>query len=160
MNNLGIIIICVAVVGTLYFLANRETNGLIQEGKIIKRNKSFWEEKEIFEMDAPYEAVLAAARNIDYKSTETSADYNYGGKKIIFFRSSHAWNAALKYLGMSEGKHLYSFSFTNWKGKNGVPNETTMNMFLTQIEKMLLTLDPETMVETHMMELKTETSFF
>ncbi|MBR3200934.1 MAG: hypothetical protein IKG17_06325 [Mogibacterium sp.] len=159
MNNFIIIAICVAAVGTAYYLKNREKTGLLQEGKIIERNKSFWEDKQIFELDAPYEAVVAAAKNVNYAGNAVEVTYNFDGKKIIFFRSSHSWNAALQYLGTSEEKYLYSLSFTNWKGRNGVPNFMTMNIFLTQTEKMLLSLDPETMVETHMMEIKTKTRF-
>ena len=56
-------------------------------------------------------------------------------------------------------KYCYRLSFTGWRTRRGMPyNLISMNVFLTQTEKMLLSLDPETTVETHKMEIKTKSS--
>jgi hypothetical protein len=160
MSTTLIIIGVLAAIGIALFIGKQNTDKLLQEGKIINRKSGFWEEKQFFELNAPYEAVLAAARNVDYTGTAADITYNFDGKKIIFFRSGKSWNAALQYLGMSEGKYLYSLSFTGWQTRRGVPYDVnSMNILLTQTEKMLLSLDPETMVEVHMMELNTKTRF-
>lgn len=145
----------------LILLSNvQKSNKLKSEGKIIDRKAGFWEEKQIFELDAPYEEVLEAVKRTDYTGCAVEIQFNFGGKKDIFYKSGHAWNAELKYLGFSDMKHRYSLSFTAWKNRRNAPYDVfSMNIFLTQTEKMLLSLDPETIVETHGMEIKTKTNF-
>ncbi len=160
MSTTLIIICIIAFLGVVFFVGKQNTDKLLQEGKIIKRKAGFWEENQIFELDAPYEAVVAANREVDYTGSASNISYNFDGKKMIFFRSGNSWNAALTYLGMSEGKHRYSLSFTHWQSRRGVPHDVnSMNVLLTQTEKMFLSLDPETMVEVHMMEFNTTPHF-
>ena len=165
MNSITITITVLIIAGVIIYarVTHRidKAKKLKSEGKIIDRSRLFWEEEEIFELDAPYEEVAEGVKQTDYSDCAVDIYYNIDGKKKIVFKSGYSWNAALVYKGMSDTKHIYNLSFTVWKTRNGAPYDIfSMNIFMTQTEKMLLSLDPETMVETHRIQLNTKSKFF
>ena len=139
-----------------------KTKQLASEGKIIQRQASFWENSELFTTIAAYEQVKEAVRNNSFSDSSVEIYYDFNGKQAILFKSSHAWNAELEYLGEQNDKKVFRLYFTAWKTqKYGTPyNVNSMNAMVTSIEKIFLSLDPSATVETHKMEVKTKTKFF
>lgn len=159
-----IVIMGICVLGYIYFNQKAKADALIDEGKMIKRNMMFWKKIEFFTTSSDYEAVKKAAHEMDLSGTNAyiSEDEELDGKGVILFKSKSRWNAAIMYKGEKEdGKYLYRFSFTTWESENGFPkDENSMNVMMTGVEKMFVTLDPDTTVETEQMNVKSKTKFF
>jgi len=148
----------IVLVGAAYFGTQRNKR-LIEEGKMLDRDGTFYEKKELFITTSGYDAVMDALKNADY--SDAGASVYQSEDNSLLFKSSHSWNARLTYNGEQDGKNVFCYSLINWKTHNGLPwRIDTMNMMLTSVEKAFLSLDPNTMVETHKMETKTKTSFF
>lgn len=82
-----------------------------------------------------------------------------GGQSFLFTGST--WSARLYRKNDEAGKTIYSFQYLNWKTHNGgIMYEDYMNMLLTSIEKMFLSIDPDTQVKTRLLETKTSHKFF
>lgn len=65
------------------------------------------------------------------------------------------WNALLYCTGASNGRMTYWFRFTSWGTLDyGVIGEVQMNMLLTAIEKLFLSIDPNTQVQTSFLGTK------
>ncbi|MBQ6469161.1 MAG: hypothetical protein IJJ50_03800 [Lachnospiraceae bacterium] len=148
------------IFGIAIAVGNSRQKELMSEGKIVKRDYSFWENMEIFSTGIPYAAVLNAVRNTDYSDLKADVYPNVNGQAAVLWKSSHAWNAKLLYAGENAGRQIYRFSFTGWRTRNGSPyRPDTMNMMMTRIEKMILAMDPSATVETHKMQLKSRPRF-
>ena len=62
----------------------------------------------------------------------------------------------------ADGKNIWYFSFMNWKeDRYGLPEDVTeMNILVTGIEKIFLSIDPNTEVKNTPIQTKTKTKFF
>lgn len=148
------------IFGIAIAVGSARNKELMEEGKIIQRCGSFWENMETFTTRVPYAAVLNAIQNTDYSDLKTDIYPNVNGQAAVLWKSSHAWNAKLTYLGENAGWQMYRFNFTGWRTRNGSPyRPDTMNMMMTRIEKMILSMDPATRVQSQKMQLKTRTRF-
>ena len=156
-----VFLLAAVIAGVAIMLRKQKEDELVGQGKAIHRKLGFWEEAEVFSTNTPYEAVLEAVKGTDYSEMKATVYPNVNGEQAVLWKSTHAWNAMLKYTGEKEGKQTYRFAFTGWKTRNGgVYSPESMNMMVTSVEKMLLSLDPSTTVETHKMQLKTNSRLF
>lgn len=146
-----------------FYMQKQKDDQLIEEGKMQKRSLMFWKKIEFFTTSADYESVKKAVHEMDLSGTNASImeDQELDDKGVILFRSKSKWNAAVMYKGEKEEKYLYRFSFTTWESENGFPNDqNSMNIMMTDVEKMFVSLDPETTVETEEMKVKSKTKLF
>ena len=151
-----VILLSAAIFGITYYVQSTKKKELISEGKMIERKSSFYEESELFTTSASYEDMLKAVSQQDFSDLKVSVTPNVEGKRIILFRSGYSWNAQLSDYGQKDGKNLLRFSFSAWRQRNGSPyNINSMNMMVTRIEKMVLSIDPSATVENHKMQTKT-----
>ena len=78
------ILLLFVIVGVVILIASmvrgKKVVRLSEEGKLIKRDGAYWEEKQIFELEAPYEAVSAAVKSTDYSDCAVNITHNYDGK--------------------------------------------------------------------------------
>lgn len=149
---LVIIILIAAIAGA------KKGKALADEGKITQRQQSFWEYAEFFTTTASYEDVREAVKNTSFEDCKADVYPDFEGNKFILFKSSHGWNAALKYTGEQDGKHTFTFYFPAWNTQRyGMPyGMMEMNVIETTIEKLFLALDAETTVTTKRLETKSK----
>lgn len=156
--NPGLIIVFligIAIIAIAVAIGQKRGKKLLAEGKIVKRQSSFWERSELFTTTATLEDIVERVKTTDFSDCKASFEY-FENDKLILFKSSHAWNATVTYKGTESGKNLFDFRFNAFQTRNGIPYRVdTMNMMETAIEKIILHLDPQTTVETHTMKLKT-----
>lgn len=153
----GIIVIaCVA--------GNKKRARLQEEGKIIKREDSFWKSAEYLTTVSNYTELRDAIKRADLTDlVGVTAEYDRGGRAQILFRCSHGWNGILELSGTTtDGKqNVYKLYFPAWRTmRYEVPQGLMqMNAFRTAIEKVFLDCDYDTTVQLRRMELKTKTDF-
>ena len=135
-----------------------KTKQLRQEGKIIQRQASFWEYKEYFTTEATYGQIKTAVRNNSFDGCPVTIEFDYNHMQSIRFQSGSAWTASFDCLESPSSKNYFRFHFIKWETRHGIPyNTDAMNVLETTIEKILLAIDYDTMVETHKMEVHTKT---
>ncbi|MCR4671706.1 MAG: hypothetical protein K5637_00520 [Lachnospiraceae bacterium] len=156
-----IILLAAVIFAAAFYYQKKKIDQLAAEGKIIRRSGLFYEESEIFETSANYEDLRAIFSRLDLSEMKVTYYPDLEGSRTLLFKSGYAWNASLKDMGSKDGKNVLKFSFPAWDEKNGqVHNINSMNMMVTQVEKAILSLDPNAMVENHKMQLKTKTKLF
>ena len=130
-----IFLIAVVGVGVILGVKQAQRNKeLYESGKMTKRNYKITDEAEEF--------TLVGA---DFSNVSRAIDsYNFADYRI------------------SDGKNIWYFSFMNWKeDRYGLPEDVTeMNILVTGIEKIFLSIDPNTEVKNTPIQTKTKTKFF
>ena len=156
-----IIIIGAIVIGVVLGVSRfNKTKQLVQGGKIIQRQPRFWEYKEYFTTDATYEQVKEAVRNNSFDGCSVTIQFSYNNMQSIYFQSS-SWTASFDCLESQSDKNYFRFHFIDWEARRGVPyGVDAMNVLETTIEKILLAIDYDTLVENRRMEIHTKTKVF
>ena len=160
-----IVIVIFVVIGVALALAQltyvRRNREMISAGKIIKRDISFEGYAEIFTLsNADFAKVVSALKTMDISDAGVSWE-SKGATRTVDFKSIHEWTARLMALKSSGERYRYSFQFTGWQTHKGVTwRSDTMNMLLTGIEKVFLSLDPNTQLGTEQLKTKSKPSFF
>ena len=154
------IIAVVAIAGGILFMRYKKAKDLQAAGKTFPRKGAFWEEESIFTTSATYASLAAAVQNCDFSECRASVTPDFNDRQWVYFTSSNAWTALLEYSGEQEGRNLFKFSFMSWETHNEAPRDiNSMNMVLTSVEKLFLALDPEALVQTQPMQIKSRTHF-
>lgn len=152
----GIIAVFVIIIAVVVIIGLQRGKKLAAEGKIIKRQDSFWESAEYFTTNATINSFVSKVKSTDFSDCKITIEY-HNSNRLILFKSNYAWNAAIEYQGVREGKNIFKFSFPAYRTRRGIPYRVdTMNIMETAIEKVFLSLDPQTLVETHRMKYKTK----
>jgi hypothetical protein len=158
-----VILISAAIIGIAVAVGANKRKGLIDSGRMIARPNNFIETKEIFSLQSvDFMQIVEALQKTDLSDVRlTGMKYNAAEKRVNF-SGSYGWTAILYALQSDEpGIDKYNFNFTHWNSRNSVPQGAVeMNILLTQIEKIFVSLDPNTKVNTERMTLKTKTKFF
>ena len=157
---MGTWVIVLLISGVLFYYMYQRHKKLVDSGKVINRERNFVEKAEDFvlTLDDPGE-VARQLQELSYAEMKVSMRIGEGGHSFQF--TSVTWSARLYRKNDEDEKKVYSFQYLNWKTHDGgVMYEDHMNMLLTAIEKMFLSIDPHTQVRTRMLETKTSHKFF
>ena len=146
-----VLLIVAAVMGVVIYFAMKSHNKMVADGKIISRRTNFMESAEEFTLSAVYPAqVTEAVKAIDYAEMRTKMQGSNEQQLFKFTGSTLRDNGT---------QVVYRFEFTNWKTHNGMPQDgLNMNKLTTAVEKIFLSLDPNTQVRTVPLEFKTKHS--
>lgn len=158
--KLFMVIGCGAFVAYLVYLFQRDKR-LFNSGKIIYRKRRFAEEAEEFILTMTDSSLVGKKlRELPYQEMKVAMN-SKAEQEFIFSNSRCSWKARLFLKGSKGEKVIYCFEFLNWQVNNGAPiGDLYMNMLLTAVEKVFLSLDPHTEVQTRLMETKTKHSIF
>lgn len=129
---------------------------LIEEGKMMPRGNHYAEKGEEFtaRIDS-FEALSAGLKNM-----LLPCQMSGNTAKIIF--TSEKYSARLYRVAFDESTRIavYRFEFTSWKTYRGMYEQNnSMNILMTSVEKVFLSLDPNTSVKTYDLDFKTKHSF-
>ncbi len=156
-----VLIIAIVMICLIYGSYNyKKTRQLATNGNIIQREDLFWENTEYLYTVATYEEVLDGINRADFSACRVTTIPNYEGSKIIAFVAKGKFSAALVYHGEENGDHVYEFSVLSWKPDRLATAAIQMNGLLTTIEKIFLSIDPDTEAEIQINNVKTKTAFF
>lgn len=156
-----VLILGCGLLAVAVFIGQQRSKKLEDEGKIVKRDASFIESAEVFTLSGgDFADLVPALEKMNLSGTGASWE-SKGATRTVYFKSGHGWAAQLQALESDSEKSRYSFQFTNWQTRKGMPwRVDTMNMLLTSVEKAFLSLDPSTQVETTRIKTKSKPSFF
>lgn len=158
------IVLGAAILGLIIYRNWKQQSQLTSEGKIIDRNRHFIEQAENFTLVCDnHNRVVSGVQSLAYSEMKISMtmDAQNQAFRFTYMTAMGSWNALLYRMGAPDRRMTYRFQFTNWKTSDyGVIGEVQMNMLLTAIEKMFLSIDPNTQVQTSLLETKTKHKFF
>ncbi len=149
----------VLLLGIGAYIGYKRVRPMAHSENLIRREGAFWEDGELLYTRAAYEDVLTAVRRADLSECRAEMQPDAGGKPVILFRSQDRWYAALRYYGFHDGEHQYEFQFLRWDTRSLGTAVYSMNILLTIVEKIFLSLDPDTEAEIHILDTETETRF-
>ncbi|MDY2872444.1 MAG: hypothetical protein SOT57_07910 [Eubacteriales bacterium] len=153
-----VLLIVAAVMGIVIYFSLKSQKQLLADGKIICRRIDFMESAEEFTLSAVDPAqVTEAVKAIDYAEMRTKMQGS--NEQQLFKFTGSTWSAQLHKLRDNGTQVVYRFEFTSWKTRNGMPCDAlSMNKLTTAVEKIFLSLDPNTQVRTVPLEFKTKHS--
>ncbi len=154
------IVVGVAIVGGAILYGIQKGNTLRSEGKIITRKLDFYEEGKEFTVVLDNPALLVQKLEaLPY--SEMKISMRGDSQRQSFSFTCYNFEAQLWRKSADSEKSIYCFTFNSWKTHHGLASGITeMNVLLTAIEKMFLSIDPNTQVHTWALETKTKHSFF
>ena len=154
-----IILIAVVGVGVILGVTQAKKNKeLYESGKMTKRNYKITDEAEEFTLvGADFSSVSRAIDSYNFADYRISVSPNKGNQSFTFVCKT--WQAGLRRKSDADGKNIWYFSFLNWKeDRYRLPEDVTeMNILVTGIEKIFLSIDPNTEVKNIPIQTKTKT---
>ena len=154
--------VCAALLILIKFLTLKGESKLESQGKIIRREKGFNENAEIFTMGPIDKNQVTEGLKEIGNSMRISINGNTNTQSFSITGGSWSqWSARLKLIEADETKTVYRFLFNHWKSNahSTTPEDpTSMNIMLTAVEKMFLKIDPNTKVHTEPVSYHTEKS--
>ena len=132
----------------------------LDEGRIVKRKYVITEQAEEFTLrGADFARVLQGIQDADLRGSGVSVQRN-DTNQAFFFTGSN-WKAEMYRKNDVGDQNVWYFHFTNWKTYRGMVQEhIPMNILITAIEKMFLSIDPGAQVQNIPIKVKTNPSFF
>ena len=154
--------VCAALLILSKFLTLKGESKLESQGKIIRREKGFNENAEIFTMGPIDKNQVTEGLKAIGSTQKVSINGNTQSQSFSITGGSWSqWSARLKLIEADETKTVYRFLFNHWKSNahSTTPEDpTSMNIMLTAVEKMFLKIDPNTKVHTEPVSYHTEKS--
>ena len=154
----GILAVGIAAIAVLLFFSFRKHKQMVTAGEIISRKPNFMENAEEFTLSlSDPGSVTDGIRNLPCRIMSVSVQGNTESQ-LFRFRGTQ-WEAKLKRISEESGSCVYRFEFTSWKKSNGMALDAlNMNRRLTAVEKLFLSLDPDTSVREIPLEYHTKRS--
>lgn len=152
-----IIIVVGAIIAKIYF-EFKDKKEKEEQGKIIKREKNFFDEKEIFASKTlEWEEIKKALDDIvlsEIKRLKVTKYDNY--YRYSQYIGDYGWVAIFKYIGKTDNISQYEFYVSSYRE---LYDPYMINMLFTAVEKMLIELDPDIEVRKEVIKRKTKRSF-
>lgn len=158
MIDILLIIIVVAIIAKIYY-EFKDKKEKEEQGKIIKREKNFFDEREIFSSKTlEWEEMKKSLDELDLSEIKrlkvTKYDNYYRYSQYI---GDYGWVAIFKHNGKTDNTSQYEFYVSSYRE---LYEPYMINMLFTAIEKMLIELDPDIEVRKEVIKRKTKRSFF
>lgn len=152
-----VILVCAVLFFLAVFLQAKSTNKLVEQGRIIRRERNFMEQAEIFTLKSvSTDQIVAGLKDVNAK-TKVGVNGNMEQGYTFDGGSYSRWRARLRCTEKNESQSIFRFVFTEWETHNDRPkDDTSMNILLTAVEKMFLQLDPQTQVRTEPVEIQSK----
>lgn len=142
-----LIIIVIAVLAVSFVFPAWYKAKQLEEGNMIQRDNDFVEYGEIFSLKhVEPEKIAECIENIEFE--KILGGRPSGDTSKMIFNANYGFSAQLCRIEDDGESMKYRFDFLTWEtivGKRASA-DAGMNLLLTAIEKMFLTLDPETKV--------------
>lgn len=153
-----IIIVVGAIIAKIYF-EFKDKKEKEEQGKIIKREKNFFDEKEIFSSKTlEWEEIKKALNEIELSEIKRLKVAKYDNYyRYSQYIGDYGWVAIVKYIGKIDNISQYEFYVSSYRE---LYEPYMINMLFTAVEKMLIELDPDIEVRKEVIKRKTKRSFF
>ncbi|MBM6676663.1 hypothetical protein H6A07_07905 [Olsenella uli] len=147
-----IIALVIAAIGFYQKVQHRK------EGSTLSRARDFVEYSETFTLRHLADGELTSAFKAAQPGAKAGVTMHGNAQQVVF---EGPFGAVLSRTENTDEKSVYVFKFTNWKSRYGSPlYAEDMNLLLTAVEKIFVSLDPNTQVSTKKEDITTKRPIF
>lgn len=158
-----ILAIFIVVMIALGIVSRKARNKLLDEGKIIIRESNFWDKSETFTVsDVTLDKIYGELPAPVMKAHVGTYELQPENGRIVFVHNGYdeSYTATLRKVDTTDGANTFKFMINQYKFKGNHPNETSLNVLYTAVEKIFLNHDPNVKVVSEQVDRKTKRSFF
>ena len=155
-----VFLISAAIISGAFAYGLSKHKKLVGEGQITDRNTDFAEY--VYEFTSKIGSVRTltdAIHSLDYNKIGADMEGDIYQQRFQFGNSKFRAILICTAYDEPSGIAVYRFQFTQFRTNGSIPSDSlTMNKLLTQIEKVFLSLDPNTDVKHYRSDLKSKYS--
>lgn len=158
-----LLIVVFALYAWAMIVARKGRNKLIDEGKIIQRESAFWDKSETFTIQGvTLQTIYNDLSPADMKAFVGAYELQPENSRIVFVHNGYkeSYTATIRQLDSTESGNTFRFMINQYKYSGSKPNEQSLNILYTAIEKIFLNHDPNVKVVTEYVDRKTKKSLF
>ena len=156
-----LVVIGVAIAAGIF--ARKARNQLLDEGKIIVRESRFWDRSESFSVaNITLDDVYSKLPSEDLKKYVGGYELQKDKNRIVFVHNGYdeSYAGTLNLTSSEGGINTYCLLINQYKTKNTMPNEMSLNVLYTAVEKIFRSIDPNIKVRTENVDRKVKHSLF
>ena len=156
-----LVVIGIAIAAGIF--ARKARNKLLDEGKIILRESKFWDKSETFSVaGTTLEDVYSRLPSEDLKKYVGGYELQKDKNRIVFVHNGYdeSYAGTLNLTSAENGINTFCLLINQYKTKNSSPNEMSLNVLYTAVEKIFLCIDPNVKVRTEYVDRKVKHSLF
>lgn len=159
-------IILLAVIGITVaacIVARKQRNGLMDQGKLIQRDPNFWDKSETFSVaGVTIEDIFQRLPAEDLKKYMGAYELQRDRNRIVFVHNGYeeSFTGTLSLIAQENDVNTYRLLINQYKTKHSSPNEMSLNVLYTAVEKIFLGIDPNIKVKTEHVDRKVKHSLF
>jgi hypothetical protein len=156
-----LVVIGIAIAAGIF--ARKARNKLLDEGKIILRESKFWDKSETFSVaGTTLEDVYSRLPSEDLKKYVGGYELQKDKNRIVFVHNGYdeSYAGTLNLTSAENGINTFCLLINQYKTKNSSPNEMSLNVLYTAVEKIFLGIDPNVKVRTEYVDRKVKHSLF
>lgn len=125
-----------------------------KEGSTISRPRDFAEYSETFTLRHVSDDEFTSAFSKAQPGARAGVEMRGNAQQVVF---EGPFRAKLSRIENTDEKSVYVFYFTNWKSRYGFPvRGEDMNLLLTAVEKIFVSIDPNTQVSSKKEDITTK----
>lgn len=158
-----ILLVVVGIVVAACVYARKQRNKLMDEGKLISREARFWDKSETFSLaGVTLEEVYNKLPADDLKKYMGSYELQKDKNRIVFVHNGYeeSFTGTLCLISDADGVYTYRLLINQYKTKHSSPNEMSLNVLYTAVEKVFLGFDPNIKVKSEYVDRKVKHSLF
>ncbi len=161
----GAVILAVFIAAVIFcgIVSRKARNKLLDEGKIIIRENNFWDKSESFTInDVTLDTVFGELPATEMKSHVGKYEIQPENNRIVFVHNGYneSYTATLRLASVENNSYTYKFMINQYRYKGSRPNELSLNVLYTAVEKIFLKHDSDVKVTSEYVDRKTKKSFF
>ena len=156
-----LVVIGIAIAAGIF--ARKARNKLLDEGKIILRESKFWDKSETFSVaGTTLEDVYSRLPSEDLKKYVGGYELQKDKNRIVFVHNGYdeSYAGTLNLTSAENGINTFCLLINQYKTKNSSPNEMSLNVLYTAVEKIFLGIDPNVKVRIEYVDRKVKHSLF
>ena len=159
-------IIIIGIIGIFvgaFVFSRKQRNDLMDAGKLIQREARFWDKSETFKVEGvTLEEIFDKLPEEDLKKYVGGYELQKDRKRIVFVHNGYeeSYAGTLNQVSHIDGIYTYTLLINQYKTKHSSPNELSINVLYTSVEKLFLGIDPNIKVTTEYVDRKVKHSLF
>jgi len=158
-----ILLVIVGIVVAACVYSRKQRNKLMDEGKLIARDARFWDKSETFSVaGVTLEEVYNKLPADDLKKYMGACELQKDKNRIVFVHNGYeeSFTGTLCQISKADDIYTYRLLINQYKTKNSSPNEMSLNVLYTAVEKVFLEFDPNIKVKSEYVDRKVKHSLF
>lgn len=152
-----ILLVVTGIAVAALFFARKQRNHLIDDGRLIHREPGFWDYSESFTVKGvTLEEVFGRLSEEELREHVGSYELQKDRNRIVFVHNGYeeSYIGTLSMLPHVEGANTFCLLINQYKTNHPSPNEISLNVLYTVVEKVFLEIDPAIKIKTEFVDRK------